>query len=541
MTQKQRVKSLLKLKTHININLGAADSPMTGFINVDIQDLPGVDVVWDLEKFPWPFPDNCADLLIASQLVEHINPHGGIFIKFMDEAWRILKPKGQFMIATPYAGSIGYWQDPTHCFYPDTEILTKDGFKAIIDVKEKTEVLVLNPKTLKTEFSPVIRTINEDYRGDMVQFKNIEMDLMTTPNHDLFFGNNGKESDNRNWRLERADSFFKLKGHHSRRGYIYVDWNVYNQKKITIPTVKRGGNNASKHLPTVFKAEDFMAFFGWYLSEGYVDRGKTNYNISICQSKSVHQENYNEILDIIKKLGFTPQLNENQISFSSIELYHFLKPFGNSSNKYIDKQFKGLNKNLLQIMLTALIKGDGRRNGTGVEYATISKQLANDVQEIALKCGYRSTLYLEIRSPKTIIRGKIVNQSTIMYLVGISKKAAIYYPQPQKKFYEGKVVCVQVKKHHIILVRRNGRCLWVSNCNPCNELTFAYFDPLDAITGGELYKNYHPKPWHILENSWYSNGNLEVLLETRPDLPEYHKSTAEGQNILREKGLKYYG
>ena len=84
MTQKQRVKSLLKLKTHININLGAADSPMTGFINVDIQDLPGVDVVWDLEKFPWPFPDNCADLLIASQLVEHINPHGGIFIKFME-------------------------------------------------------------------------------------------------------------------------------------------------------------------------------------------------------------------------------------------------------------------------------------------------------------------------------------------------------------------------------------------------------------------------------------------------------------------------
>jgi SAM-dependent methyltransferase len=115
MTSLGQVKNLLKTKTHINVNLGAADAPMVGFINVDMQDLPGVDVVCDLEKFPWPFPSESVDLIIASQLVEHINPHGGVFISFMDEAHRILKPKGQFMIATPYAGSIGYWQDPTHC------------------------------------------------------------------------------------------------------------------------------------------------------------------------------------------------------------------------------------------------------------------------------------------------------------------------------------------------------------------------------------------------------------------------------------------
>ena len=115
MTEKQKVKLLLKLKSHININLGSSGNLITGFINVDIVKQPGVDVVWDLERFPWPFPDNCADLLIASQLVEHIDPHGGIFIKFMDEAWRILKPKGQFMIATPYGQSAAYVQDPTHC------------------------------------------------------------------------------------------------------------------------------------------------------------------------------------------------------------------------------------------------------------------------------------------------------------------------------------------------------------------------------------------------------------------------------------------
>lgn len=114
MTELEKVESLMKLRAKVQVNLGCADSPLPNFINVDMLDLPGVDIIHDLETFPWPFPDNSVDLIIASQLVEHINPHKGIFIKFMDEAWRILKDKGQFMIATPYAPSTGYFQDPTH-------------------------------------------------------------------------------------------------------------------------------------------------------------------------------------------------------------------------------------------------------------------------------------------------------------------------------------------------------------------------------------------------------------------------------------------
>ncbi len=33
----------------------------------------------------------------------------------MNEAWRILKYEGQLIITVPYAGSEGYWADPTHC------------------------------------------------------------------------------------------------------------------------------------------------------------------------------------------------------------------------------------------------------------------------------------------------------------------------------------------------------------------------------------------------------------------------------------------
>jgi len=99
----------------IKLDIGCGANKQPGFVGIDIRKELGVDIVQDLEKFPWPLPDKCASLAIASHVVEHIDPHGFTFINFMNEVWRVLKPGAQFMIAAPYAGSTGYFQDPTHC------------------------------------------------------------------------------------------------------------------------------------------------------------------------------------------------------------------------------------------------------------------------------------------------------------------------------------------------------------------------------------------------------------------------------------------
>lgn len=106
----------LKAKRGYLLDIGCGASKQPGnFIGMDHQALPGVDVVHSWNDFPWPFEDESVLTIVASHVVEHVNPADGHFLRWMDEAWRILKPGGQLAITTPYAGSPGYWQDPTHC------------------------------------------------------------------------------------------------------------------------------------------------------------------------------------------------------------------------------------------------------------------------------------------------------------------------------------------------------------------------------------------------------------------------------------------
>lgn len=104
----------------IDIGCGANKANPKWF-GVDYRKLPGVDLVQDLEKFPWKIPSNKFDTALASHVVEHINPAKGGFIKFMNSVWRILKPGGEFIIGAPYATSTGMFRDPTHINFVNEE------------------------------------------------------------------------------------------------------------------------------------------------------------------------------------------------------------------------------------------------------------------------------------------------------------------------------------------------------------------------------------------------------------------------------------
>lgn len=109
------VADVLATRSGIQLDIGCGAHPQPGFVGMDIRPLPEVDIVHDIESYPWPLPDNSVVRAMASHLVEHIHPARFGFIRFMDEVWRVLQPGAQFLIATPHGRSEGYLQDPTHC------------------------------------------------------------------------------------------------------------------------------------------------------------------------------------------------------------------------------------------------------------------------------------------------------------------------------------------------------------------------------------------------------------------------------------------
>lgn len=100
-------------KPKINLDVGCGFNKQPGFLGMDKRNVAGVDIVHDVEVFPWPFVDGSCSVVLMSHLVEHIKPW--LQIDLMNEAWRVLEENGLLMISTPYATSFGYLQDPTHC------------------------------------------------------------------------------------------------------------------------------------------------------------------------------------------------------------------------------------------------------------------------------------------------------------------------------------------------------------------------------------------------------------------------------------------
>jgi SAM-dependent methyltransferase len=97
----------------INLDIGCGENKRLNYIGMDKRPLEGVDIVHDLEVFPYPLEDGVCHTVVGSHIVEHIKPW--LMIDFMNELWRILRVGGQIAFSLPYGVGPGFVQDPTHC------------------------------------------------------------------------------------------------------------------------------------------------------------------------------------------------------------------------------------------------------------------------------------------------------------------------------------------------------------------------------------------------------------------------------------------
>lgn len=114
---------------------------------------------------------------------------------------------------------------------------------------------------------------------------------------------------------------------------------------------------------------------------------------------------------------------------------------------------------------------DGNRH-----IVTSSKQMADDLSEIILKCGYRPSLkIIDKRGITTFSRKRNKSFTTrhLIYKVGIL--ISKHFNSIHKHFnvidnWKGEVGCLQLKKNSTLYIRRNGQSIWSGNCRFCINL-----------------------------------------------------------------------
>jgi len=92
------------------VELGCGAKKQPGRIGVDAVDLPGVDVVADLEDGLPFLPDASVDEVHAEHVFEHLENFEGM----MREVCRVLKPGGTCRVRVPHFSNPYAYSDPTH-------------------------------------------------------------------------------------------------------------------------------------------------------------------------------------------------------------------------------------------------------------------------------------------------------------------------------------------------------------------------------------------------------------------------------------------
>ena len=92
------------------LNIGCGRDIRKDYINLDSVKLPGLDVVHNLNKYPWPFKNNTFEEIYCDNVLEHLDS----ITKPMEEIWRISKNRGKIIIKVPIFPSIYAMIDPTH-------------------------------------------------------------------------------------------------------------------------------------------------------------------------------------------------------------------------------------------------------------------------------------------------------------------------------------------------------------------------------------------------------------------------------------------
>jgi hypothetical protein len=388
------------------------------------------------------------------------------------------------------------------CYSEDTEVLTDRGFRkihelsqitlaveqnpnfvsgailnekgeidGILSLKEDFKVACVNPETNEIEYHKPVELHMSKYTGKMIHFLSRNFDTLVSPNHKMWAQKANRLNGIFGW-----SEWQKIKACEISPTTTYRFQGITNWKGVDLKEVKV--------LDKIIPIELYLRFIGYVISEGYLGQNYIDFIQKIdsdcIDDMKIVMKSFADIFGLkvserecetkdYKASGFKKQPSNrwNGRIYSKDLMNYFKEQVGENMEKTtapykkIPVWIKELNPKLLLILLDALVLGDGshikNKCSSAYKYYTVSKKLADDVQEIVFKCGFAPSIYSRKESRS--------DSGNIEHSVGWSDakdgnfpvlRPTNYTPQIKEVDYDGIVWCFEVPTG-LFITRRNGK------------------------------------------------------------------------------------
>lgn len=363
-----------------------------------------------------------------------------------------------------------------HCV-PFGEVLTPGGWVDIKDFKIGDKVFTVSKEGFLIE--TVVNQVHQSfYDGEMIHVKQGGLQIICTPKHSvakIFGKRNGKwtrSGESEKWSLCKFD---ELPGQTSI--FRSVDWQGSNSSEFIVPPYK-DYRKTKLMQPDKLPIDIYAQFMGWFLSEGHTcDSNKT---FGITQLKKDYR---NSIRELLNAAGFKYGETQNGFIIYSGKWHSYLRQFGKCRDKFIPGILKNADKNILLSFFTCMVNGDGHwvKKGMSGQYYTISKKLADDFMEVAVKLGFLVHMKMDQQKDRIGLRYSVYFQKTKTGGTEILTGNHVYKVSTFMKRrsninrlrYSGSVYCIGIEGTHSFVIRQNGSA-WVSGNS---FLKKRYIDP----------------------------------------------------------------
>lgn len=363
--------------------------------------------------------------------------------------------------------------DKAHCASADTEILTLKGWKFHhqLSLNDKIATLVDNKLVYQ---HPTKILYYPNYKGDMYHIKTQQIDLKVTPNHRMWVSKRyGRKCEWLDYDFELAKDIIGQRRKYKKDAY----WDVPDYQFV-LPSVTC--DDGLLYPEKIVNMKAWLTFFGIWMAEGWAVSTKKSadsnvYRTGICINK---QRVVDALIPAVEKLGFHHNECNNILTINNRQLHSYMKQFSvGAPHKFLPTWVWKLSADQARILLESMILGDGTYHGPSKSllYSTSSVQLADDVMQLALHCGWSANKWLHLKAGnETVIRGKTVKSNYDNWRLAIIKSknnpevnhghTHEQNGQTEKmiKNYNKPVFCLEVPGG-VFYVRRNGKAVWTGN------------------------------------------------------------------------------